>query len=79
MTKKYLAKKEVEDAVAEQNRTPDKDACPYCGTKFYNSTLSRNSHYQIYPIHLLGGKPEVQAQEAATQDLVPRIKKAKTK
>jgi hypothetical protein len=77
LTKKYKDKLELEEAVKIRREQPLSEACPYCHTPFFGSLLSQESHFRIYPAHLSGGKPEVQELEAAPQDLVPRIKRAK--
>ena len=74
MTKKYLAKKELEET---GNRTATIDDCPSCKLHFW-SPMHRDSHRLLYPSHFSGEKPfESDKIEAVSVALKPIIKQAK--
>ena len=78
MTKKFKARKELEEAVASK---PNAEDCPdtSCRQHFYGSPLARESHQKLYPSHF-GGKTKVtEKEEAAPVDLEPKVYRRKQK
>jgi hypothetical protein len=72
--KKYLAKKDLEEAV---KRTPTREDCPNCGQHFWCS-LNRESHMKLYPSHLNGSAVKTGEVEAAVvENLQGTVKRRK--
>jgi hypothetical protein len=74
MTKKWVAKKELEET---GRRTLTSDDCPTCKQHF-SCDLAREAHMKRYPSHFGNSKSTSEDKaEAATCDLKPREYKAK--
>jgi hypothetical protein len=78
MNKKQKLQSELSEAV---KREATSDDCPYCGVRFYGSSLSRESHRHLYPSHFTGApQPSVEKEEAAAvENLKGRWKRRQQK
>ena len=73
-SKKVKLQNELSESV-KANST-DVNCCPSCHSHF-SCALSRESHFELYPLHLSDGVQVVKAESALTEDLNGKISRGK--